>query len=103
MSPPHPRFSSNSGSCDWRVTTTVKVYSCSSSESISLLISCNVRHNIVLKMQCEVNKMSMMVKILKSDNVEAEERQIERIKEEIEFLTIDLQIKEDKLQRIKQK
>ena len=54
-------------------------------------------------MQCEVNKMSMMVKILKSDNVEAEERQIERIKEEIEFLTIDLQIKEDKLQRIKRK
>jgi hypothetical protein len=47
--------------------------------------------------------MSMMVKILKSDNVEAEERQIERIKEEIEFLTIDLQIKEDKLQRIKRK
>ena len=47
--------------------------------------------------------MSMMVKILKSDTLEAEERQIERIKEEIEFLTIDLQIKEDKLQRIKRK
>ncbi len=47
--------------------------------------------------------MSMMVKILKSDTLEAEERQIERIKEEIGFLTIDLQIKEDKLTRLKRK
>lgn len=47
--------------------------------------------------------MSMMVKILRSDDAESEERQIARIKKEIEFLTVDLQIKEDNLRKLKQK
>lgn len=41
--------------------------------------------------------MAMMVKILKSDSPEMEERQISRIKKEIEFLTEDLQLREEKL------
>jgi hypothetical protein len=44
-----------------------------------------------------------MVKMLKSNDAEAEERQISRIKKEIEFLSFDLQGREEKLQRIKQK
>jgi len=47
--------------------------------------------------------MSTLVKILMSDEAESEERQIARIRKEIEFLTIDLQIKEEKLRNIKQK
>lgn len=47
--------------------------------------------------------MSTMVKILKSNEAESEERQIARMKKEIEFLTIDLQIHEERLQRIRQK
>jgi hypothetical protein len=38
--------------------------------------------------------MSMMVRILKSDNAETEQRKIARIKKEIEFLTEDLQQRE---------
>lgn len=44
-----------------------------------------------------------MVKILKSDEAENEERQIARMKKEIEFLTIDLQIHEERLLQIRQK
>jgi len=47
--------------------------------------------------------MSTLVKILMSDEAESEERQIAQIRKEIEFLTIDLQIKEEKLRNIKQK
>ncbi len=47
--------------------------------------------------------MSTIVRILKSDDAETEERQIARMKKEIEFLTIDLQVHEDRLQRIRQK
>jgi hypothetical protein len=47
--------------------------------------------------------MSNFIKILKSGDVESEERQIARMKKEIEFLTIDLQIHEDRLQKIRQK
>ena len=38
--------------------------------------------------------MSIMVKILKSDNLETEKRKIAQIKKEIEFLTEDLQQRE---------
>jgi len=41
------------------------------------------------------------VKILKSDNVEAEERHIEKLKREIEFLTEDLQLRESRLEKIR--
>ena len=47
--------------------------------------------------------MSTFIKILKSDYAESEERQIARMKKELEFLTVDLQIHEDRLQKIKQK
>lgn len=47
--------------------------------------------------------MSNFIKILKSDDAESEERQIARMKKEIEFLTIDLQEHEERLQKIKQK
>ncbi len=47
--------------------------------------------------------MSTIVRILKSDDAETEERQIARMKKEIEFLTIDLQVHEERLQRIRQK
>jgi hypothetical protein len=47
--------------------------------------------------------MSTLIKILKSDDVESEERQIARMKKEIEFLTIDLQVREEKLQKMRQK
>ncbi|HLN46349.1 MAG TPA: hypothetical protein VK209_11645 [Candidatus Sulfotelmatobacter sp.] len=47
--------------------------------------------------------MLTMVKILKSDEAENEERQIARMKKEIEFLTIDLQIHEERLLQIRQK
>ncbi len=47
--------------------------------------------------------MSTFVKILKSDDIASEERQIARMKKEIEFLTIDLQIHEERLLKIKQK
>jgi hypothetical protein len=45
--------------------------------------------------------MSTFMKILKSDNVEAEERHIEKLRKEIEFLTEDLQLRENHLQRIR--
>ena len=45
--------------------------------------------------------MSTMVKILKSENAESEERHIEKIKREIEFLTEDLQFREAKLEELK--
>jgi hypothetical protein len=38
--------------------------------------------------------MSIMIKMLKSDNAEIEQRKIEKIKKEIEFLTEDLQQRE---------
>ncbi len=47
--------------------------------------------------------MSTFIKILKSDDAEAEERQIARMKKELELLTIDLQIHEERLLKIKQK
>jgi hypothetical protein len=47
--------------------------------------------------------VSTFIKILKSDDAENEERQIARMKKEIEFLTIDLQVHEERLQKIKQK
>ncbi len=47
--------------------------------------------------------MSTFIKILKSDDAESEERQIARMKKEIEFLTIDLQVHEERLQKIRQK
>jgi len=43
--------------------------------------------------------MSIMVKMLKSNDAETEERQISRIKKESEFLKFDLQVREEKLQR----
>jgi hypothetical protein len=45
--------------------------------------------------------MSTFVKIFKSDNVEAEERHIEKLKKEIEFLTEDLQIRENHLMKMR--
>jgi hypothetical protein len=47
--------------------------------------------------------MSTFVRILKSDDVENEERQVARMKKEIEFLTIDLQVHEERLQKMRQK
>jgi len=47
--------------------------------------------------------MPTFIKILKSDDAESEERQIARMKKELEFLTIDLQIHEERLLRIRQK
>jgi hypothetical protein len=47
--------------------------------------------------------MSSFIKILKSDDAESEERQIARMKKELEFLTVDLQIHEERLQKIRQK
>ena len=47
--------------------------------------------------------MSNFIKILKSDDAETEERQIARMKKELEFLTVDLQIHEERLLKIKQK
>jgi len=41
--------------------------------------------------------MSTMMKILKSDGREAEERQIARLKKEIEFLMEDLEIREERI------
>ncbi len=46
--------------------------------------------------------MSTFVKILKSDGTHNEEREIAKIKKEIEFLTIDLQLREERLQKIRQ-
>ncbi len=46
--------------------------------------------------------MSTLVRILKSDDMECEERKIARIKKEIEFLTIDLQQEEKKLLKMRQ-
>jgi hypothetical protein len=46
--------------------------------------------------------MAMMARILKSTDAEAQERQIVRIKKEIEFLTEDLELREQKL-RIRRK
>jgi hypothetical protein len=45
-------------------------------------------------------KMTMMVKILKSDNIETEERQIARLKKEITLLTEDLQLREMTLEQL---
>ena len=45
--------------------------------------------------------MAMMIKILKSDSLETEERQVERLKKEIVFLTEDLQTREKNLERLK--
>jgi hypothetical protein len=47
--------------------------------------------------------VSTFIKILKSDDAESEERQIARMKKEIEFLTIDIQVHEERLQKIRQK
>ncbi len=47
--------------------------------------------------------MSMMIKMLKSEGVEMEERQIARIRKEIETLTYELQMREDALARLKNK
>lgn len=45
--------------------------------------------------------MSTFAKILKSNQVTSEERHIERIKKEIEFLTEDLQIRESHLVKLR--
>ncbi len=45
--------------------------------------------------------MSTMVKILKSDNAETEQRRITKIKKEIEFLTEDLQQRETILVKLR--
>lgn len=47
--------------------------------------------------------MAMMMKILKSDNAEVETRQVERLKKEIEFLTIDVELREMKIQKLRNK
>ncbi len=47
--------------------------------------------------------MSTISKIFKSNEVTSEERHIERIKKEIEFLTEDLQIRESHLVQLKTK
>jgi len=47
--------------------------------------------------------MSMMIKMLKSEGVEMEERQIARLRKEIETLTYELQMREDALARLKNK
>jgi len=47
--------------------------------------------------------MTMMVKILKSDNIETEERQIARLKKEITHLTADLQLREITLKQLRNK
>ena len=47
--------------------------------------------------------MSTFIKILKSDDVESEARQVARMKKELEFLTIDLQVHEERLQKMRQK
>jgi hypothetical protein len=47
--------------------------------------------------------MTTFIKILKSDDVESEARQVARMKKELEFLTIDLQVHEERLQRMRQK
>ncbi len=47
--------------------------------------------------------MSTFIKILKSDDAESEERQVARMKKELEFLTIDLQVHEERLQKMRQK
>jgi hypothetical protein len=41
------------------------------------------------------------MQIMKSDNVEAEQRHIEKLRKEIEFLTEDLQTRENRLQKLK--
>ena len=45
--------------------------------------------------------MTMMMKILKSDNIETEERQIARLKKEITLLTEDLQFREITLEQLR--
>ena len=47
--------------------------------------------------------MSTFIKILKSDDVESEARQVARMKKELEFLTIDLQVHEERLQKMRTK
>ena len=47
--------------------------------------------------------MSMLIKILKSDRTEMEERQIARLKKEIETLTYELQMRELTLEKLKNK
>jgi hypothetical protein len=47
--------------------------------------------------------MSTFIKILKSDDAESEARQVARMKKELEFLTIDLQVHEERLQKMRQK
>jgi len=51
----------------------------------------------------EVQRLSIMIKMLKSDTAESQERQIARIKKEIETLTNDLQMREAKLEKLKNK
>ena len=46
-------------------------------------------------------KMTMMMKILKSDNIETEERKIARLKKEITLLTEDLQFREITLEQLR--
>jgi hypothetical protein len=45
----------------------------------------------------------MLIKILKSDRTEMEERQIARLKKEIETLTDELQMRELTLEKLKNK
>ena len=49
------------------------------------------------------DKMTMMMKILKSDNIETEERQITRLKKEITHLTEDLHLREMILEQLRNK
>ncbi len=45
--------------------------------------------------------MSTLIKILRSDNAETEQRRISKIKKEIEFLTEDLQQRETILLKLR--
>ena len=45
--------------------------------------------------------MSMMKMILASDGVIVEERQIARLKKEIDYMTEELQYRQDKLKKLK--
>jgi hypothetical protein len=67
----------------------VDAYFCTEITQNHLLVSYNLRFN---KKYGDI--MSIMIKMLKSDNAETEKRNIAKIKKEIEFLTEDLQQRE---------
>jgi hypothetical protein len=64
-----------------------------------LLMSYNLR--FIHNNRGVVKKMSMMKTILTSDGVIIEERQIARLKKEIDYMNEELQYRQDKLKKLR--